>query len=72
MGFGVPIGDWFKKELAGYLRDVLLSPKALERELFKPEEIKRMIEAHQKNKTNYAHHLWALLMLEHWFQIFFD
>ena len=72
MGFGVPIGDWFKKELAGYLREVLLSPKALERGLFKPEEIRRIIEAHQNGKTNYTHHLWALLMLEHWFQIFFD
>ncbi len=28
MGFGLPLGTWFRKELRGYLRDLLLAPEA--------------------------------------------
>ena len=37
MGFGVPIGRWFRDELKDELQDVLLDPVCLDRGLFRPE-----------------------------------
>ncbi|MDP1629217.1 MAG: asparagine synthase (glutamine-hydrolyzing) [bacterium] len=72
MGFGVPLERWFKNELKDYLKSILLSEKALNRGIFKKSEIERLIGRHTAGKTNYAHHLWALLTLEHWFREYFD
>ncbi|HEV7860709.1 MAG TPA: asparagine synthase (glutamine-hydrolyzing) [Pyrinomonadaceae bacterium] len=72
MGFGVPIGHWFRGELQGYLRETLLSEKAQHRGLFKPAAVRRMIEQHTSRERSYDHQLWTLLMLELWFQRFID
>jgi asparagine synthase (glutamine-hydrolysing) len=72
MGFGVPIGHWFRGQMQSFLRETLLSQKALGRGLFKPESVKQMIELHTSNERDYAHQLWTLLMLELWFDRFID
>jgi asparagine synthase (glutamine-hydrolysing) len=72
MGFGVPIGHWFRGQMQPFLRESLLSEKALGRNLFKPEAVKRMIELHTRGERDYAHQLWTLLMLELWFMHFID
>ena len=43
MGFGVPIGHWFRGQLQPFLRETILSDKALKRGLFKPETVKQMV-----------------------------
>ena len=72
MGFGVPIGHWFRGKMQPFLREVLLSEKALRRGLFRREAIEGLIEDHVGCKRDYAHQLWTLLMLELWFQRFID
>ena len=72
MGFGVPIGHWFRGTLQPFLRDTLVSEKALSRGLFKPQAIKQLIELHTRSERDYSHQLWTLLMLELWFQRFID
>jgi asparagine synthase (glutamine-hydrolysing) len=72
MGFGVPIGHWFRGAMAPFLRETLLSEKALERGLFKPEMVHRFVNQHVDRKNDHAHRLWSLLMLELWFQRFID
>ncbi|HKZ81518.1 MAG TPA: asparagine synthase (glutamine-hydrolyzing) [Pyrinomonadaceae bacterium] len=72
MGFGVPIGHWFRGELQPFLREIILSEKALRRDLFKPEAVKQMVELHTRAERDYSHQLWTLLMLELWFQRFID
>ncbi|MCM3871781.1 MAG: asparagine synthase (glutamine-hydrolyzing) [Pyrinomonadaceae bacterium] len=72
MGFGVPIGDWFRGKMQPFLRETLLSEKALNRGLFKPTEVRRLVEQHTHSERDYAHQLWTLLMLELWFQRFID
>jgi asparagine synthase (glutamine-hydrolysing) len=72
MGFGVPIGHWFRGQMQSFLRETLLSQKALGRGLFKPESVKQMIELHTTGERDYAHQLWTLLMLELWFDRFVD
>jgi asparagine synthase (glutamine-hydrolysing) len=72
MGFGVPIGRWFRRELQPLLRETLLSRKSLGRGLFKPDEIKRLVELHTHGERDFSYQLWTLLMLELWFQRFID
>ena len=72
MGFGVPIGHWFRGKMQPFLREVVLSDKAMRRNLFKPEAVKQLVELHTSGERDYSHQLWTLLMLELWFQRFID
>ena len=72
MGFGIPIGYWFLGKLQPFLRENLLSEKALQRGLFKPEVVRQLVERHTRGERDYSHQLWTLLMLELWFQRFLD
>jgi asparagine synthase (glutamine-hydrolysing) len=72
MGFGVPIGHWFRGKLQPFLRETILSESALKRGLFKPEGVKRMVELHTRSERDFSPQLWTLLMLELWFQRFID
>ena len=72
MGFGVPIGHWFRGKMQPFLREVILSEKALRRGLFKPEAVKQLVELHVRRERDYSHQLWTLLMLELWFNRFID
>ena len=72
MGFGVPVGHWFRGEMQGFLRETLLAEKSLKRGLFNPGVITRIVEQHTRGERDYAHQLWTLLMLELWFKRFID
>jgi asparagine synthase (glutamine-hydrolysing) len=72
MGFGVPIGHWFRGKLQPFLRETILAEAALKRGLFKPEAVHRLVELHTRGERDYSHQLWTLLMLELWFQRFID
>ncbi len=72
MGFGVPIGLWFRGKLQPFLRETVLSEKALNRGLFKTSTVERLVEQHTSGERDYAHQLWTLLMLELWFRRFID
>ncbi len=72
MGFGVPIGHWFRGKMQPFLREVVLSEKALRRGLFRPEAVRQLVELHTRGERDYSHQLWALLMLELWFNRFID
>jgi asparagine synthase (glutamine-hydrolysing) len=70
MGFGVPIAEWFRGELSGYLREVLLDSAALGRGYFRPEAVRHMVEEHIARRADHGYKLWALLMLELWHRQF--
>ncbi|HXG85367.1 MAG TPA: asparagine synthase (glutamine-hydrolyzing) [Pyrinomonadaceae bacterium] len=72
MGFGVPIGNWFRGEMKDFVRDVLLSEKSMRRNIIKPEVLKKYIDEHIDGKSDYTHQIYTLLMLELWFQRFID
>src|SRR5215470_5281248 len=57
MGFGVPIGHWFRGKMQPFLREVVLSDKALRRGLFKPEAVRQLIELHVRGERDYSHQL---------------
>ena len=72
MGFGLPIGRWFRQDLMQFLKDVLLSDRSLTRGYFKPEVVRRMVDDHTQARKDYTFQLWSLLMLELWHQRFMD
>lgn len=72
MGFGVPIGHWFRGRLEPFLRETVLSEKALGRRFFRPEVVRQLVELHVRGERDYSHQLWTLLMLELWFERFID
>ena len=72
MGFGVPISAWFRGELRGLLRDTLLSQRAAQRRLFRPEAVKELLDEHDTGRGDHGPRLWALLMLELWWRRFLD
>jgi asparagine synthase (glutamine-hydrolysing) len=72
MGFGVPIGYWFRGAMQPFLRETVLSDKALSRGLFTPAAVHRIVDDHVAGKIDHSHRLWSLLMLELWFERFID
>jgi asparagine synthase (glutamine-hydrolysing) len=72
MGFGVPIGRWFRTELKSFLAETILSERAVGRGLFKRGSIDRLVNDHTDGRRDYAHQLWTLLMLELWYREFID
>jgi asparagine synthase (glutamine-hydrolysing) len=72
MGFGVPVGHWFRGRMQGFLREHLLSERAARRGYLRPDVVRRLVEEHTSARRDHTHQLWALLMLELWFQRFVD
>jgi asparagine synthase (glutamine-hydrolysing) len=71
-GFAIPMGHWFKGKLKTYVEGMLLSDKALSRGLFRREGLEKMLSDNASGLVDHSYRLWALLMLEHWFQIYID
>jgi asparagine synthase (glutamine-hydrolysing) len=71
MGFGVPIDLWLRGELKEFAYDTLLGSSARERGLFKLDYVKTMLDWHSEGQ-NWSTRIWALLMLELWFQMWID
>jgi asparagine synthase (glutamine-hydrolysing) len=72
MGFGVPIGKWFRGEMKSFVRSVLLSDKSLKRGITDPAVVTRWVNEHETAAADHTHRIWGLLMLELWFQQFID
>ena len=71
-GFGVPLDHWFRGELKAYARDMLLDPRSRRRGLFRPEAVERLLSEHATGRAHHHGRIWALLVLEVWFQLFVD
>src|SRR5437868_394237 len=72
MGFGVPVGQWFRGPLRELLCDSLLSNRSLARGYFQPTELKRLVNEHLTSHADHTYPLWSLLMLELWHQELLD
>lgn len=72
MGFGVPIDHWFRRNFATLARDTLMSKKALSRGLLRSDYIDRVLKEHASGERMHQTRLWAMLMLEMWFDMWID
>ena len=68
MGFGVPLAAWFRGPLREMLWDHLTDTKFLARNIISPSFVRGLLEEHQSGRRDNNGSLWALLMLEMWFE----
>ena len=66
MGFGVPLGHWFRHELRDFVREVLLDPSSLSRGYFQEAAVRRLIDEHTAGVFDHGSRLWSLLVFELW------
>lgn len=71
-GFALPMSQWFLGPLKSYARDLLLSDRFMGRGLFRKEGMERLFHENESRQADRSYHIWALLMLEHWFQVCID
>jgi asparagine synthase (glutamine-hydrolysing) len=72
MGFGCPIDHWLRAELKDMAYDVLLSDSATQRNIFRKDYVKQLLDEHVSGQNSHHTRIWALLMLELWFRMWFD
>ncbi|HEY2744573.1 MAG TPA: asparagine synthase-related protein, partial [Polyangia bacterium] len=65
MGFGVPLGAWFRGELRDYLRDQL-SERARLWQWIDRAAASRIVDEHERGVRDHGQKLWLLLTLEIW------
>jgi len=66
MGFGVPVGKWFRGPLRDLLGDALLSRDSSIADYFDPSALNSLVSEHLEGKIDHGFQLWNLLMLEMW------
>ncbi len=65
-GFAVPIHRWLRGELQRHFEEMALGPDTRSRAYLRPEMVRLLLDAHAAGTDDYGHHLWAVLMFEHW------
>jgi asparagine synthase (glutamine-hydrolysing) len=69
MGFGVPLGTWFRGSLRDYMRDLLLAPEARYRDMLSGAFVERLVARHLAGEANLGPQLWSLICFERWLQL---
>ena len=71
-GFGAPIRSWLRGPLRPMVDELLSDATVKRRGLFRPEEVKRVIEANLSGREDYNLQVFQLLTLELWQRAFID
>ena len=71
-GFGAPIRAWLRGPLRPLVDDLLCEETIRRRGLFKPEEVRRIVEANLSGREDYNLQVFQLLVLELWQRQFMD
>ncbi len=69
MGFGVPVGAWFRGQLRDYLCDRLLAPNARYRDMLSGPFVEGLVRDHLSTKRHVGPQLWSLLCFEEWLRL---
>src|SRR5690606_11126204 len=72
MGFGVPLAPWFRREVSGFVREVLLDPVTVGRGLFRRDELERYVNEHVSGRWDHGYRMWTLLIGELWVRTWVD
>jgi asparagine synthase (glutamine-hydrolysing) len=64
-GFDMPIGEWFKNELAGEFRDVLT---AVDTGLFDVGDVLDVFEDHRTGTAEHGKFLWSVYVFARWYR----
>lgn len=71
-GFGVPVGEWLKKELKNDLLELTERDFIKNQGLFKHEYIEKIIHEHLSGVNDFSFQLWTLFVFQKWYKkVFF-
>lgn len=70
-GFPVPYQTWFRRELSGWVSDVLLDRRSSARGYFNRAEVERLVRANAASGA-YSREVLSLIALEFWHRAFAD
>jgi asparagine synthase (glutamine-hydrolysing) len=66
MGFGIPLGLWFRDNLREMLHDLLLSDTALYRDYLSASYVHQLVRLHDRQRADFGLPLWSILSFEIW------
>jgi asparagine synthase (glutamine-hydrolysing) len=66
MGFGLPLGTWFRGDLRSYVQELITAPDARIGEYLRPETVSRVFREHVEGRADHEHQLWLLITMELW------
>jgi len=70
-GFAVPLASWFRGELEGFARELLLSRRCRERNILNPTYVESQLDLHRGGRPLDLQ-LWTLISFELWCRKFVD
>ena len=71
-GFNAPLDRWLTGSTGRMARDMLLSPRARARGLFREDAVARLLDEQARGLRPWHAQIWALLVLEWWFRTWVD
>jgi asparagine synthase (glutamine-hydrolysing) len=71
-GFGAPIRSWLRGPLRPMVEDLLSEETVRRRGLFRPEEVRRIIDTNLSGREDFNLQVFQLLTLELWQREFID
>lgn len=66
VGFRVPVNEWFRGPMRGYVGDHLLGADSKTRDYYRRPQLERILNDHISGRQNHEKLLWTLLTLEIW------
>jgi asparagine synthase (glutamine-hydrolysing) len=72
MGFPTPWEFWLSGPQFDDLQSMLLEPRSVERNLFRPEAVQRLFAEHRSKERDHGNRIWRLLNLEIWFRVMIE
>jgi asparagine synthase (glutamine-hydrolysing) len=71
-GFGAPIRSWLRGPLQPMVEELLSEDAIRRRGLFRPKEVRRIIDLNLSGREDYNLQVFQLLNLELWYREFID
>jgi asparagine synthase (glutamine-hydrolysing) len=71
-GFGAPVRHWINGPSADFMRELVLSPRTLDRGLFSKVGVEKLIDQTRRGEVDGAYTLLSLMVIELWFRQFMD
>jgi asparagine synthase (glutamine-hydrolysing) len=66
VGFRVPVNEWFRTSMRGYLLDHLTGADSRTRNYYRKGRLQSILDEHMRGRQNHEKLLWCLLSLEIW------
>ncbi|HEY7392513.1 MAG TPA: asparagine synthase (glutamine-hydrolyzing) [Bryobacteraceae bacterium] len=63
-GFPVPVKSWFRGDLSGFAREILLDSGGIARDFLSPHEVERLLRMHSREDR--SEQIYSLIVLDHW------